>query len=181
MGPVWPPCGHARSPLHRVGAVGCSQSPVPRLADIGVWPVPWAPSGCHGGMAVFLDTVWMLRGCGQSLRIRLGAMGRWLVRWTRLVGVGAWSFPWAPGGALQALPLSSATSRGHGGIPGPLCHVWLPWGVAGPLHPVWWPWGRVRSPGTRLAAVMLWPVPWDPSRRHGGMAVPWSPSSRRGG
>jgi len=43
--------------------------------------------------------------------------------------------------------------------------------MAVPLGLVWLPWGRGRSPGTRLAAVGVWPVPWAPS---GALQVQWA-------
>jgi len=53
-------------------------------------------------------------------------------------------------------------------------------GVAGPLGPAWPPWGRGRSPGPRIAAVVVWPVPWAPHGRQGAWPVPWDPYGHLG-
>jgi len=54
-------------------------------------------------------------------------------------------------------------------------------GVPGLLGFVWPLLGHGRSPGTRLAVVGTWPVPWVPSGRRRGVATSLGPSGSRGG
>ena len=54
-------------------------------------------------------------------------------------------------------------------------------GVPVPLGPVWLPRGHGRSPGPRIAAVELWPVPWARMVAVGAWWVSCVPYGRRGG
>ena len=120
--------------------------------------VPWAPSGCRGGVAGPLNPNWPslgrgwfpgLRldawgrrrspvpclaavGCGRSPGPRLAAVGRSLV--PHVAAEGAWP---VPGPCLAAV----------GAWPGPWASCGCRGGMAGPLGPVWQPWECGRSLG----------------------------------
>jgi len=76
-------------------AVGAWLTPGPRMAVVGARPVPCAPYGHRGGVAVPLGAAWPSFGRG----------------WIRLAVVVAWPVPWDLSGR-------------RGGVPGPLGPVW---------------------------------------------------------
>jgi len=135
LGLVWPPWGRGlyfglrMAPWGRgfsSGLVwpewGRGLSPGPRMATVGAWPVPWAPSAPRRGVACPLGHVWPSWGRGPSPGPRMSAVGgvpRHLCfvwpPWRRglspgprldsvgtgpspgprLAAVGAWLVPWA--------------------------------------------------------------------------------------
>jgi len=66
LGSLWPPWGRGRSPRPGLTAVGACQYLKPGLAAVEAWPVPWARSGCRGGVAGPLKPVWLSWGRGRS-------------------------------------------------------------------------------------------------------------------
>jgi len=107
----------------------------------------------------------------------VGPLGSLFSPWVRgwslgpiMAAVGAYQVTWAHRGRRggAACPLGPRGRRG--GVTGPFGLLSRRKGVAGPLGPVRPPWERIRSPGSHLAAVMAWPVPWASSGCHGGVA-----------
>ena len=97
--------------------------------------------GRHGGGAAPLGPVWPPWGRGRSPGPRMAAVGAW--------------------------PLPSAPPGRRGGVAAPGAPPCSRGGVAAPPGPVCPPWRRGCSPGPRMAAVGVWPVPWAPyGRRH---------------
>ena len=150
---------HARGPY-----------PGPRVASVGVWtvprapsglvavcPVPWAPSGCRGGVTVPLGPIWPPWGRGRSCGPWVASVGAWTVPWVPSGLVEVWLVPWAPSGlcgGVTRLLGSVSAPLGRGCSPGPR--------VAAV--------GAFLSPGPQLATVGAWPVPRALSGCRGGVA-----------
>jgi len=98
-----------------------------------MWPVSWIQYGRRGGMARQMGPVWPPWERGHSPRCFLAAVGAWPVFWARMAAVWTWLVPLTPYGR-------------RGGAVVTLSHVRLLW-------------GRGRSPGTRMVAVGVCPVP----------------------
>ena len=172
---------------------GRGHSTGPRLATVGAWPVPWAPSCRRGGVAGPLGPVWPQWRCGRDPGPRLAAVGAWQGPWAPsrcrgvvharfpwpcladlgrghspgpcLVAVGAWWVPWVLSDRRGGVAGPWATSCCRGDVAGPLGLVWPLFGRGRAPGRICRLFGRGRAPGPRLAAVGAWPVPWVPSGR----------------
>jgi len=190
---VWLPWGRGRSPGFRMAAVGAwtvswapygrrggvtvfhgrgggvigplrpiwlpwvrDRYPGAHMATVRAWPFPWAP-------------------CGRYPKSRKAAVGSWPVPGTRMAAVGAWPFPWVFFGRRWGV---AGFLRQYGrrlGVAGPLYPVWPPWGCIVTLSHVRLLWGHGRSPGPRMIAVGVCPVPWASYGCRGGVAGPLGP------
>jgi len=68
------------------------------MAFEGVWPVPWAPYGRHGGVAGILDPGWLPWGLGWSPGPHMATVGAWPISWNPYVCRGSWPVSWVPYG-----------------------------------------------------------------------------------
>ena len=142
LGPVWTPRRRNRYPGSRMATVGEWQVPWFRTFNGDARPVPWAPYGCHLGMAGFLNPVWPPWGRGWSPRPREAAVGAWPVHRAPMAAVGAWPVPSALYGCRGEWPVSWAPYDRRGGVAGPLhpftcrgawSYPWAPYGCCGGL------------------------------------------------
>ena len=168
------------------------QSPLPCMAAVGTWPVPYtpygrrvacpvpyAPYGHRGDVAGPLYSVWPCGGVAVQWApyARSGGVagllgpewppwGRGRSPGHRLAAVGAWPVPWAPSGCRR-------------GTAGPLSIVWLPLVRGWSPGRIWRSRGRGPLSWPRMVAVQAWPFPRALHGRRGGVAgllgTVWSP------
>jgi len=137
------------------------------MTAVGAWPVPWDPYGRRGSVARPLGSY------GRREDVA-GYLGPIWPPWKR----GRSSGPCMA--AIRAWPVYLALYSRRWGLAEPLGPDGRREGVAGPLAPLWPPWRRGLSPGSRMAAVEAWPVPWAPYGRCGAWMVYWAPYGCRG-
>jgi len=77
--------------------------PGPRIATMGVWPIPWAPHLRRGGVGEHLDSHGRRGGVAGPLGLVWPAWGRGRSPGPGMAAVGAWPVPWAQDGRRGGL------------------------------------------------------------------------------